>query len=210
MFFKRLRHVAEAIGLACFALLALYGLLGMLNSPPTWAAGQADVAAAPLRAWDGATVPLVMNYQGDLKDAEGNPLSGYYTMTFRVYDDVTVPLTATVWSETHVSVTVRGGHFSVLLGNVEPINNPIPADLFNDPDRFVGVQVAPYDEMVPRQRFASVPYTIQANHATQATYATTATNGVPIGAIIIWTSTDGTCPLDYTRVASLDGQFLQK
>jgi microcystin-dependent protein len=64
---------------------------------------------------------------------------------------------------------------------VEPISNPIPADLFNDPDRFVGVQVAGYDEMVPRQRFGSVPYVFHANHATTATVALDADllNGVP-------------------------------
>jgi microcystin-dependent protein len=150
-------------------LLAVFGLFSLLQGELAWAARSArDADPAPLRSsdtWDGATVPLVMNYQGTLHDAEGNPFTGYYTMTFRVYTDVIAPITSSVWSETHFSVTVRGGRFNVLLGNVAPISNPIPADLFNDPDRFVGVQVAGYDEMVPRQRFASVPYALHANYA---------------------------------------------
>jgi len=178
MFLSKLKKLAETIGLACFALLAVYGLLGLVRGGPTaWAARSPAPAEAPHRSdgdtWDGATVPLVMNYQGTLHDAEGNPFTGYYTMTFRVYTDVIAPITSSIWSEQHLSVTVRGGRFNVLLGNVAPISNPIPADLFNDPDRFVGVQVAGYDEMVPRQRFASVPY---AFHAFHATYALTATN----------------------------------
>lgn len=214
MFIKKLKSVAETIGLACFALLAVYGAFSIMTGSPAWAAGRAaDVVPAPQQApqaaasgWGGATVPLVTNYQGIVKDMEGNPLSGYYTVTFCIYSDVTALITQSLWSETHVSVTVRDGRFSVLLGNVYPLTNSIPADLFNDPDRFIGVTVHPYDEMVPRQRFASMPYTFHANHAATATHAV---DGVPSGAIIIWTSTDGTCPSGYTRVSSLDGQFLR-
>ena len=138
--------------------------------------------AAPLaQAWGGATVPLVMNYQGELKDMEGNPLSGYYTMTFRIYHDVIAPITDSVWSETHISVTVRSGHFSVLLGNIDPDNNSLPFDLFRNPDRFVGVTVAPYDEMVPRQRFASVPYAFYSSRAG----GLSASDGEPVDAVTV-------------------------
>jgi hypothetical protein len=54
----------------------------------------------------------------------------------------------------HTQVTVREGHFSVLLGD----RTPIPPTLFQSSARFIGVTVDPYDEMVPRQRFATVPY----------------------------------------------------
>ncbi len=194
MFLKRLQRVAETIGLACFVLLAVYGLLSTMKGEPAWADWRsadsvpAEVPqVAPMLAssgWGSATVPLVMNYQGELKDAEGNPLTGYYTMTFRIYDDVIAPLTATLWSETHYSVTARGGHFSVLLGNIDPISNTIPVNLFNDPDRFVGVEVEPYDEMVPRNRFGSVPYGFlcqQADHA----FALNAPDGSPADALFV-------------------------
>ncbi|MCP4541742.1 MAG: tail fiber protein [Chloroflexi bacterium] len=211
MVFNKVKAIAQVIGFVTIGLLAVYGALGVFNggypvqaseaSAPIKAPRQAPQSAPMLASssWGSATVPLVMNYQGNLKDTEGNPLSGYYTMTFRIYDDVIAPLTDTLWSETHVSVTVRGGHFSVLLGN----NESISETLFNDPDRFVGVQVSGYDEMVPRQRFASVPYGMHANHATTATIAIDAIDAAnavnadtldgyhatvfpPIGSIIAW------------------------
>ncbi|MCB0111601.1 MAG: hypothetical protein KDE53_37015, partial [Caldilineaceae bacterium] len=92
-------------------------------------------------------------------------LSGYYSMTFRIYDRVSAPLNAAVWSEQHANVPVRNGQFSVLLGN----NVPVPSTLFYGPDTFIGVTVAPSDEMVPRQRFASVPYAVYADHASALT-----------------------------------------
>jgi hypothetical protein len=124
-------------------------------------------------------VPLLTNYQGILKDSEGNLLSGYYNMTFRLYDDVTALATDARWVEQHLSVTVRDGRFTVLLGN----NNPLPTTLFSSRDRFIGVTVEPYDEMVPRQRFASVPYAMNAG------------DGVPVGAVIDWWRPNASFPL---------------
>ena len=180
MFLNKLKRLAETLSLACFALLAVYGVVSLMRGDPVLASGNVPAPAqapqsAPLMDWGGATVPLVLNYQGNLKDAEGNPLSGYYTMTFRIYADVAAIITNAVWSEQHISVTVRDGRFSVLLGNVYPLTNSIPAMLFDSPDRFVGVTIYPFDEMVPRQRFASVPYAVHANGATTATIAISAT-----------------------------------
>ncbi|MCP4541743.1 MAG: hypothetical protein GY832_31815 [Chloroflexi bacterium] len=176
MIFNKVKAIAQIVGFVCIGMLAVYGALGVFNggypvqaseaSAPIEAPQQAPQGAPMLASssWGSATVPMVMNYQGNLKDTEGNSLSGYYTMTFRIYDDVIASLTDTLWSEIHVSVTVRAGHFGVLLGN----NEPISETLFNDPDRFIGVQVSGYDEMVPRQRFASVPYAMYAMYATYA------------------------------------------
>jgi len=116
-----------------------------------------------------ATVPTYLNYQGMLRDAEGKPISGVHKLTFRIYNDVTAPLPEALWMEDHNEVTVRDGQFSVLLGN----NKPVPPELFTGPDMFIGVTVAPLDEMVPRQRFASAPYAMYADHAA----ALTAPNG---------------------------------
>lgn len=168
----KLRSIAQVLGFLSMALLTLYGALALFGGGalPAFArsasaaavpgeAPNANPNGAPSLDWGGATVPLVLNYQGYLRDAEHNPLSGYYTMTLRVYANVTDPVASALWSEQHVSVTVRSGSFSVLLGNI----TPVPATLFDTPDRFVGVTVDPYDEMVPRQRFASVPYAFEAN-----------------------------------------------
>jgi hypothetical protein len=58
-------------------------------------------------------------------------------------------------------VTVRDGNFNALLGN----NVALPMTLFSTADAFIGVQVDSYDEMVQRQRFATVPYAAHADFA---------------------------------------------
>lgn len=126
------------------------------------------------------TVPPYLNYQGTLRDAEGKTISGVHKLTFRIYKDVTAPLPEAIWMEEHNEVTVRDGHFSVLLGN----NKPVPPELFTGPDMFIGVTVAPLDEMVPRQRFASAPYAMYADHAA----ALTAPNGSSTHAVHVDTT----------------------
>jgi hypothetical protein len=140
-------------------LLAVYGLLVLLQGAPAWAAGGQAYAAPQAPA--AGTVPGGTNFQGYLRDDEGNLMSGYYTMTFTIYDDAVVG--TSLWSEQQISVTVRDGYFSVLLGD-DPLN-PFPTDMFTSPDRYIGVTVDPYTEMVPRQRFASVPYAFHADRA---------------------------------------------
>jgi hypothetical protein len=152
---RRLKLIAQIVGLLGFMGLAIQGMISLLSGQAAW--------AAPLAQWGGSTVPLVVNYQGYLRDAEGAPFTGSYTITFKIYADV---ITATaLYQETQPGVTVRNGYFSVLLGNNNPPDNSLPQDLFNSPERFIGVTVAPYAEMIPRQRFAAVPYAFQALQA---------------------------------------------
>ena len=169
MFSRKLQLLTQIVGSMTLVLLALYGLLALLegNATSSWATEEiANITGgaqkAPLSQWGDSTVPLVMNYSGYADDHEGKPRTGYYTMTFRIYDDVIA--TTTLWQEKHINVTVREGDFSVLLGN----NTPLTNTLFTDPDRFIGVTVHPYNEMIPRQRFASVPYAMHSYHATKA------------------------------------------
>lgn len=124
----------------------------------------------------------LINYQGTLRDLDGNLLNGTYDLTFKIYNgpaDGAINL----WEETHVSVTVRSGYFSVLLGDV----SALPHAIFAQPDRYVGVTIDQYDELIPRQRFASVPY---AMHAENAKQAENAADGVPVGAVIDWWRAD--------------------
>ena len=162
MFLSILKRVAEVVGLACFVLLAGLGLLSLAqgkaaNAPslvPSAAAAPAAVAQNSLAVTSGsATVPLVMNYQGTLRDIEGNLLSGTYAMTFRIYDAVDDPVANALWTEAHTDVVVRDGLFNVMLGDITAIS----PTLFDSPNRFIGVQVAGTEELAPRQRFASRP-----------------------------------------------------
>ncbi|RME24783.1 MAG: hypothetical protein D6800_08325 [Candidatus Zixiibacteriota bacterium] len=102
-----------------------------------------------------ASVPELINYQGELLDAGGQPVNGVKNITFTIYDDA-VSGTAQ-WTETQ-SVTVSGGRFNVLLGSV----NPVSASVFSGPDRFLGVRVEGDPEMTPRSRVGSVAYALSA------------------------------------------------
>jgi hypothetical protein len=155
----RLPSLVRTTVIPVLVLLMLQGAISLLDQSRA-------ALGAPARETGATdtTVPTLFNYQGTLRDPEGNPLTGHYDMTFRIYNDIAAPTNAAIWAEQHASVTVRSGHFSVLLGNT----TPIPPTSFNSPDRFIGVTVAPYDEMVPRQRFASVPYAMHADHANDA------------------------------------------
>jgi hypothetical protein len=159
---ERFKGLAQLIGFATIAMLAVYGGVAVLHSARSAWAAEAQAQVSGAAAVD-ADVPYLVNYQGTLRDGEGTLLTGVYSMTLRIYAGLTDPVTQAVYTATYPSVTVRNGHFSVLLG--DPPNRPLPSTLFTNPDRSIGVTVAGYDEMAPRQRFASVPYAIQADRA---------------------------------------------
>lgn len=173
--FHRLKPVAQLIGFMVMALLTLYGGLTLLRGEGlVQAAVRGEPGALKSSSQSGLqntllaqgeTVPNTMNYQGTLRDLDGSLLSGVYTLTFRIYDHETGA--NILWTETHTSVTVRDGVFSVLLGD----DTALGVSLFNEPDRYIGVTIEPYDELIPRQRFVSVPYAIQAEHSKNATNA---------------------------------------
>ena len=156
MFHNRFKLLTQTVLCTIAGLLLISGLFTVVQTV-------GSALGAPLFQSNNSasSVPPLMNYQGVLRDPEGKPMSGAFKMTFRIYHDVTAPSTGAVWSESHDAVTVRDGVFNALLGN----NVPIPAMIFSSPDVFIGVQVDPYDEMVPRQRFASVPYAAHADFA---------------------------------------------
>jgi hypothetical protein len=118
-----------------------------------------------------AEVPGLMNYQGTLTDGDGVALDTTVSMTFSIYSDSTGG--ATLWTETQPAVAVRSGLFNVLLGRV----NSLPDTVFNDPERWLGVQVGGDPELSPRQRIASVGYAFWSAEADTAQYARNALGG---------------------------------
>jgi hypothetical protein len=162
MLIAKLKTMTRAFSSLAVALMALYGIVALLGNTGSVLSAAGLAPGHDEAAEAAAAVPLRLDYQGTLRDTEGTPLTGYYSMTFRIYDSVAADMEAALWSEEHISVTVRSGRFSVLLGEY----TPLPATLFNSPDRYVGVTVDPFSEMVPRQRFASVPYAVRADHVT--------------------------------------------
>ncbi len=106
-----------------------------------------------------AQVPQLINYQGKLVDAGGDPLVGTYSILFTIYDSESGG--TSLWSETHSSVNVTDGVFQVLLGSYETFDN-----LFTQSgERFLGVKVGSFNEMTPRFRLTSVAYSLRSSRA---------------------------------------------
>ena len=102
-----------------------------------------------------ATVPGTINYQGFLANSSGDPFDGTREMTFKICSDnpPTPTPCALEWSETHSSVTVTSGIFSVILGSVDPGTNPIDPSVLNG-DRWLEVVVED-EALSPRQKLTS-------------------------------------------------------
>jgi hypothetical protein len=163
MMLTKVKLFAQTVGFVTMTMLILYGAISFFTDAEL--AFGAPPAAPAQQAATSKSVPPYLSYQGTLRDAEGKPISGVHKLTFRIYDDVTDPLPDARWMEEHAEVTVRNGQFSVLLGNT----TPVPPELFSGPDRFIGVTLDGLDEMVPRQRFASAPFAMYADHAVRLT-----------------------------------------
>ncbi len=108
-------------------------------------------------------VPNLMSYQGKLNDEYGVPVTGDYDITFTIYDASTagIPLWTETWTGGQ-AVTVTNGLFSIELGSV----NPLVPTIFDNDNLYLGIQVEPDTEMVPRQRFASGGYAFRAEPVT--------------------------------------------
>jgi hypothetical protein len=106
-----------------------------------------------------ADVPQLISFQGKLHDSAGNPLTGQYEITFRIYN---VESGGThIWTET-INVSCDNGLYNVILGLATPMN------LGFDGDYWLSVQVTGDDELAPRYRIVSVPVAIRAAVADSA------------------------------------------
>jgi hypothetical protein len=104
-----------------------------------------------------AETPSLVNYQGILTDSGGSPLNGTYNLTFRIYADSSTG-TPALWTETHGSVDVEDGLFNVILGSTVGLS----ADVFSDTTRWLGITIAPNEEVYPKMRFTSTPWAFRA------------------------------------------------
>lgn len=122
-----------------------------------------------------AQVPQLINYQGRLTDDIGNPLSGNYLMTFKIYY-VIEEGGDQVWTETHPAVMVSDGHFNVMLGSI----SSLPDNCFSqDTTATLGITIGSdggADELEPRTRLITVPYAYQALRSDTAAYTVTVGN----------------------------------
>lgn len=99
-----------------------------------------------------ADVPTLIGYQGVITDSEGEPITGVHNVTFTIYDAPTVG--NDVWTETQTVTFDDNGRFDVLLGEIGGITD----DVFDDPVRWLAVQMQGDEEMIPRTRIVSTAY----------------------------------------------------
>jgi hypothetical protein len=115
------------------------------------------------------TPPNLVNYQGVLRDASGNPLSGSHNMVFRFYDAPTAGQQLLI--DEHLAsgtgaVTVSGGLFSVALGSGTVVDGTGPGTYTSLGDVFrrlsavyLEVQVG-IETLNPRIRIVSSAYAL--------------------------------------------------
>lgn len=117
-------------------------------------------------AW-GQAVPPLLNYQGRLTNAAGQPLEGVnVNLTFTFADSVSGGVTYLTVAQNNVPVS--RGIYQVLIGSgaVTPGTETTLADVFrNHADVWLGVEVNGDGEMTPRQRVASAAYAFRAEAA---------------------------------------------
>jgi len=103
-----------------------------------------------LEAYREIVLPRTIRFQGALKDSEGMPLDGQFTLTFRIYKGVTGG--AAIWEEVMNSAEITQGLLDVELGSVKALDLPFDAPYW------LGIEVGSDGEMTPRFKLTSVPY----------------------------------------------------
>ncbi|MFZ1708474.1 MAG: hypothetical protein WAW20_07730, partial [Anaerolineae bacterium] len=120
-----------------------------------------SAGALPLRLL-GPNVPSTntIAYQGRLADAGGSPLTGAYSIIFRLYNSASggAPLWEEQWTGTN-GVQVSDGLFNVMLGSLTPIPQTV---VTGNNTLWLGITVGTDDEMAPRVQLGSVPFAVQA------------------------------------------------
>ena len=90
-----------------------------------------------------------INYQGRLTDSAGEPLSGTYTLTFRLYE---VASGGTALDTDSHSITATEGLFNTDIG--------FDQEYFDGRELWLGITVGGDAEMTPRQELRPVPYAL--------------------------------------------------
>jgi len=133
-----------------------------LNTPAFVFLSSAIVLILPLAAIPQVGVPMLLNFQGELRSpTTGEPVAdGSYNMVFRVYDAESGG--TLLWQGTHSDISgnpieVQKGIFSVILGS--GTGDALDTSIFSGTERWLEIQVGG-EILSPRQRIASVAYSL--------------------------------------------------
>lgn len=121
----------------------------MFTRPALFAAMMLVYLAGSIAAQDS----IYLSYQGRLTDDSGNPLSGFYDLTFTIYDESGGSPVST-WSGQY-SVEISAGLFSQQLG-------PIPEAAFTCDQMYLGIQVGTGPEITPRTLLTAATLAVKA------------------------------------------------
>lgn len=132
----------------------------MIRQQTYWLA----VATLVLLALASATAssPQVISHQGYLTSHEGIALTGTHSLTFGIYDVASGG--APIWTETHATVEVADGLYSLLLGSISPLT----ADQFAGPSRYLGISIDGGAELTPRRQIAATAFALRSDRAANA------------------------------------------
>jgi|GEM_PF-1715220 len=108
-----------------------------------------------------ADVPMLINYPGKLTERNGGPITGNKNIKFALYDAEVSGIEK--WNGTY-SVEVTKGVFNVLLGSG---SSTFPSNLDFSSNYWLEISVDS-EQLTPRQRIASVGYSIRSEYSNRA------------------------------------------
>jgi hypothetical protein len=124
-----------------------------------------------------AAVPRTLTYQGYLLSGSGQPVSGPVEVTFKLYDAASGG--SALWAETHASVLVSNGLFTVTLGSVTPLSLPF------DQPYYLGITVGGGSEIAPRRPLTSAAYVFRSFQTSAFKPGAVTTSAIQNGTILL-------------------------
>lgn len=128
----------------------------------------------------GATLPVqaipnLINYQGRLTDAAGQPQTGPVSLTFNLYAGAVggTPL----WGpQVFASTPLVDGYFNVILGN-DASARAVGTAFSQLSPAYLEIQVGASPPITPRQQILSAPYAVTASNADKTAFTTVTKTG---------------------------------
>lgn len=171
------------------------------------------------------TVPLMFNYQGQLKDAAGSPVAaGNIAVSFRIYDAKAGG--HLIWGRSQNVVVDDEGYFNALIGeggSELTMDNPAPKvsniiDAFKGEtrgSRWLEIQVDGAKPFSQRQQLLSVPYAFLTANAAQSagdfdagSTLTVASNTAVSGSVTVDSYAEFDVPVTFQGAASISNALL--
>lgn len=144
-----------------------------------------DSILQQIRSTEGG-VPNTLTYSGYLTDEKGAPINDTRSLTFAMYDRERGG--RLLWRETHQSVKIEKGLFSVELGNEQSISRGLSVSPV-----WLGITIGDGRELTPRKKLTAAPFAIRAQEALTAVTADDAKrlNGLAADSFLTETDVSG-------------------